>query len=62
MATPHVAGVTALWAERLMQQGPLNPNILQSRVIASGTFNGLAPGTDTLDVGAGIVQAPPAMS
>jgi hypothetical protein len=62
MATPHVAGVTALWAERLLEQGPLNPLILQSRVIASGTFNGLAPGTDSLDVGAGLVQAPPALA
>jgi subtilisin family serine protease len=61
MATPHVAGITALWAERLLQQGPLNPLILQSRVIASGTFTGLAPGTDILDVGAGLVQAPPAL-
>jgi subtilase family serine protease len=59
MATPHVAGVTALWAERLFEQGPLSPVLLQSKMIASGTFSPLKPGTDPWDVGAGLVQAPP---
>lgn len=58
MATPHVAGVAALWAESLAGQGPLNPVIFPARLIASGTFAGLAPGTDPLDVGAGLVRAP----
>jgi hypothetical protein len=54
-----VAGVTALWAERLLEQGPLSPVLLQSKMIASGTFSPLKPGTDPWDVGAGLVQAPP---
>ncbi len=60
MATPHVAGVAALWAEKLSQQGPLNPVLLQGKLIGSGTSTGLAPGTDSLDVGAGLIQAPSA--
>lgn len=58
MATPHVAGVTALWAERLLAQGPLSPVLLQSKLIGSGTFTPLKAGTDPVDVGAGLVQAP----
>ncbi len=58
MATPHVAGVTALWAERLLAQGPLSPVLLQSKLIGSGTFTPLETGTDPVDVGAGLVQAP----
>lgn len=58
MATPHVAGVTALWAERLLAQGPLSPVLLQSKLVASGTFTPLEAGTDPVDVGAGLVQAP----
>jgi subtilisin family serine protease len=60
MATPHVAGIAALWAEKLAQQGPLNPVLLQAKLIGSATLTGLAPNTDSLDVGAGLVQAPTA--
>lgn len=60
MATPHVAGVGALWAQKLTQTGQFNPVVLQARLVGSATLAGLAPGTDTLDVGAGLVQAPPA--
>jgi subtilisin family serine protease len=58
MATPHVAGVAALWAERLLGQGPLSPVLLQAKLIGSGTFKPLKSGTDPVDVGAGLVQAP----
>jgi hypothetical protein len=58
MATPHVVGVAALWAQKLRSQGALNPVLLQSRVIASGSFAGLVNGSDPLDVGSGLVQAP----
>ena len=58
MATPHVAGVAAVWAERLLAQGPLSPVLLQAKLIASGTFKPLKAGTDPVDVGAGLVQAP----
>jgi Subtilase family len=60
MATPHVAGIAALWAEKLSQQGPLNPVLLQAKLIGFATLTGLAPNTDSLDVGAGLVQAPAA--
>ncbi|WP_219815606.1 hypothetical protein [Arthrobacter sp. ZGTC212] len=30
MATPHVAGVAALWVERLLVQGPLSVQYRQS--------------------------------
>lgn len=58
MATPHAAGVAALWAQKLISQGNLTPILLQSKLIGGATFDGLAPGSDPLDVGAGLVQAP----
>jgi subtilisin family serine protease len=58
MATPHVAGVAALWAERLLVHGPLSPVLLQAKLIGSATIEPLKAGTDPLDVGAGLVQAP----
>lgn len=58
MATPHVAGVTALWAEKIRSVGPLSGLQLSARVIASAAFDGFAPGFDPVDVGAGLVRAP----
>ncbi len=59
MATPHVAGVAALWAQRqLATTGRLNNQTLMSRLIASGTLQPLAPGQEIDNVGTGIVQAP----
>lgn len=58
MATPHVAGVAALWAEKLVKLGQLDPEALKDMVVGSCTFEGLAPGTKSLDVGRGLVQAP----
>jgi len=58
MATPHVAGVAALWAEQLTVAGQLNVQLLLTRLIGSGTLHGIAPGTDPNDVGAGMVTAP----
>lgn len=55
-ATPHVAGVAALWAESLAAAGPrLDAGLLHARVV--GTSRGL-PGVSALDAGAGLVQAP----
>jgi subtilisin family serine protease len=62
MATPHVAGVAALWTERLLKQGHLNPVLLQAKLIGSGTLDPIRGGTDPADVGAGLVQAPTSMS
>jgi subtilisin family serine protease len=58
MATPHVAGVAALWAEKLAVEGQLNAQLLMNRLIGSSTSEGIAPGTDPGDIGAGMVRAP----
>jgi subtilisin family serine protease len=58
MATPHVAGVAALWAEHLMNgSGTLNPAELSARLV------GTSRRVDALseeDGGAGLVRAPQA--
>ena len=58
MATPHVAGVAALWAEKIMKAGPLTGVEWMSRLIGSSTRSGLAAGFDPADIGAGLVHAP----
>ena len=60
MATPHVAGVAALWAQKLSTPGPLVANQLFARLVASGTSQSLLAPFDPTDVGAGLVQAPQA--
>ena len=56
MATPHVAGVAALWAQKLAATSQLRD--LMSRLIGSAVSERLAAGFDPADVGAGMVQAP----
>jgi subtilisin family serine protease len=58
MATPHVAGIAALWAEKLEAAGRLNTTELVSRLISSGVTTPLAKDVDPFDVGSGLVQAP----
>lgn len=58
MATPHVAGVCALWAERIRSGGVLTGFTLTSRLVGSATSNGLKAGSDPFDIGAGLVRAP----
>lgn len=59
MATPHVAGIAALWAQRQLDKaGQVNGDLLMAQLIASGTMDSLATGAEAEDVGAGIVQAP----
>ncbi len=58
MATPHVAGVAALWAQKLEAAGALRPADLTSRLVASAVAEGLRPGFDPYDTGAGLVRAP----
>lgn len=60
MATPHVAGIAALWAEKIKKTGILSPIHLMARLIGSGTSASLQEGYDPFDVGAGLVQAPQA--
>ena len=61
MATPHVAGVTALWWQALAQSGvPLTARAVDARLLATAITSGFAPGTDLMDRGQGLVQAPSA--
>jgi len=60
MACPHVAGVAALWAERILRTGPLNVLNLTARLVGSASFDGLTDGFDPFDVGEGLVRAPQA--
>jgi subtilisin family serine protease len=56
MATPHVAGVSALWAEKLMRE---NLRFRPDEVITKLENAAIrTPGLDEGDVGAGLVQAP----
>jgi subtilisin family serine protease len=58
MATPHVAGVAALWAEKIRRARPLSFALLASRLIGSANTDDLKPGFNPFDVGAGLVRAP----
>jgi subtilisin family serine protease len=58
MATPHVAGAAALWAEKLSIAAQLNSQLLADRLVASATADGIKSGTDPNDIGAGMVKAP----
>ena len=58
MATPHVAGAAALWAEKLKKAGNLTAFQLTASLVGSGTTEGFAAEFDATDVGAGIVQCP----
>lgn len=59
MATPHVAGVTALWWEDVLDS-PVPPtvNIVTARLLAAASVSGFAPNVDVADRGVGIVHAP----
>ncbi len=59
MATPHVAGIAALWAQQELQDGGAvtTANII-AKVLGNATREGLAAGAQANDVGVGIVRAP----
>jgi subtilisin family serine protease len=59
MATPHVAGVSALWWEAVRQM-PVVPNsgVVLARLVASARTEDFATGVDPADRGVGIVTAP----
>lgn len=58
MATPHVAGVAALWAEEIKSTRVLTPENLTVRLIGSANTVGLVPGFDPANIGEGMVHAP----
>ena len=58
MAAPHVAGVAALYAERLMESRQFNPLQITAEVMASGNPDVVAKGYKPLHIGSGMVQAP----
>ncbi|OGC90232.1 MAG: peptidase S8 [candidate division Zixibacteria bacterium RBG_16_53_22] len=58
MATPHVAGVAALWAQKLRTSGQFTGRLFLDRLVGSATMTGLKAGFDPADVGAGIIHAP----
>jgi subtilisin family serine protease len=59
MATPHVAGVAALWWEELAESNmPLSARVTLAKLLATATTDGLAAGVEPADRGLGLVQAP----
>ncbi len=58
MAAPHVAGVAALWAHKLLKDESLNGKLLMDRLIGNATTKGMKAGFDPADIGAGMVRAP----
>jgi subtilisin family serine protease len=60
MATPHVAGVAALWAEKLMKSGQFSQQRFTDRLVGSAVIDGLKQDFSPADVGNGVVQAPQA--
>ncbi|SFH36940.1 S8 family peptidase [Pedobacter insulae] len=57
MATPHVAGIAALWAEKLLKKNQFNANTLYSNITVACKDDKLKK-EDADDYGVGIVQAP----
>lgn len=58
MACPHVAGVAALWAQKIRQARMLNSIQLTAKLISSADTDKLAPDFNTFNVGSGLVRAP----
>lgn len=59
MATPHVAGVAALWAQKLRDEtGGVEGRTLLAQLVAKAVTAPLAAGFEEDDIGTGIVQAP----
>ena len=59
MATPHVAGVAALWWEDVKESPvPATTDAVVARLLAHASTSGFAPGVDITDRGSGLVRAP----
>ena len=55
MATPHISGVAALWAQKIMLGGAFSADRVLDKLKSSAQ---VPPGLDEADVGFGIPQAP----
>ena len=58
MATPHVVGVAALWAEKLMKANQFRHPGFGDRVVGSCVQDNIAAGFDPVDIGNGMIRAP----
>ncbi len=58
MATPHVTGVAALWAQKMSDEGEFRGSLLLDRLVGTATTGGMKPGFDYADIGAGLVRSP----
>lgn len=59
MATPHVAGVAALWWEEVLASPlPATAATVTAKLLANATTSPLAAGVDVPDRGLGLVRAP----
>jgi subtilisin family serine protease len=58
MATPHVAGIAALWLEKIMTSNPaFKANEVMSRLVGNASADNIAA-ADRANVGSGCVMAP----
>jgi len=59
MASPHVAGVAALWAQHeMMTSGRISSLGMRSRIMGTASRSALVPNAMAKDVGAGMVVSP----
>jgi subtilisin family serine protease len=59
MATPHAAGVAALWAQKqLTESGGIISQVLLGQLLANADRAAIVPNTEREDIGEGIIQAP----
>lgn len=58
MATPHVAGVAALWAEKLKAEHRFSIQQFEASLLGSATLKTIHPVAASAAIGAGIVSAP----
>ncbi|WP_106397914.1 S8 family peptidase [Actinocorallia populi] len=59
MATPHVAGVAALWWEHLTETAaPVKADHVRTEILAAADTSRLAGGVDAADRGAGLARCP----
>ncbi|MGI9354806.1 MAG: S8 family peptidase [Rhizobiaceae bacterium] len=58
MATPHVAGVAALWAQKQVADGGILSDVLVGQLLANADRSVLEAGLEREDVGQGMAQSP----